>query len=690
MNNLNTHIIGLLAHVDAGKTTLTEALLYQSGSIRTLGRVDHKNTFLDTYDLEKKRGITIFSKQANFSYHNQAYTLIDTPGHVDFCAEMERAIEIMDYAILVISGVEGIQSHTETVWNLLMEYNIPTLLFLNKCDREGSNLPTLVENLKQKFHPNCMLWKENDSILEQIASMKEEWIEAFLSDAYSKEQWDTILRDCVNARKIFPCFSGSALTGTGIEQLLDTLDFLTSKTCLQNNAEILTNSNLTSDTSMQDDPASHLQTNHYSNVQGNDFTGHVFKILHDENRNRLTFLKVTKGILKVKDQIAIPDHSEEGVCYEKVNQIRLYHGDKYQTLSEAVPGMLVAVLGITKALPGCSIGSTLSFASYHLKPVLTTRLLYPKEKDPRLVLKDMRLLEEEDPMLMVEWEEELRDISLQIMGPIQLEILKELISERFSYSVDFGPCNILYKETIASPVKGYGHFEPLRHYAEVHLLLEPAKKGSGITFHSRCHVDQLSLNYQRLIGSHVLEKEHRGILTGSPVTDLSITLLAGRAHLKHTEGGDFREATFRAIRQALEKADNVLLEPIYEFEITVPATYLGRVMSDITKYYGNCDAPQTIQNELAESYVTLHGHAPVASFMNYPMELASFSKGLGRISLKSAGYEPCHNQDEVITKIGYDKEKDLKNPSCSVFCSHGSGFVVPWEEAENYMHLEIL
>ena len=633
--------IGLLAHVDAGKTTLSESMLYLSGSIRKLGRVDHRDAFLDTYGLEKERGITIFSKQAVFRWKDTDITLLDTPGHVDFSAEMERVLQVLDCAVLVVSGADGVQGHTETLWRLLKRYEIPAFIFVNKMDQDGTDRDSLMAELRERFGDGCVDFADVlagvPEALEEIAVCDEDVLEEYLETG--EVSADTI-RGFIAARKIFPCFFGSALHVQGVEELLDGLERF-------------------------------AQTPQY----GEAFGAKVYKISRDDQGNRLTYLKVTGGTLSVKE--VLPDIGE------KVNQIRIYSGAKYELVSSVGAGQVCAVTGPENTYPGQGLGAEQASDMPVLEPVLTYRIVLPEDCDVHAMLRNLRQLEEEEPELHIMWEEASGEIHAQLMGEVQIEILRSLIYQRFGVRVEFGEGRIVYKETIAEPVEGVGHFEPLRHYAEVHLLLEPGERGSGLQVASDCSEDVLDRNWQRLVLTHLEEKEHIGVLTGSPVTDLKITLTAGRAHQKHTEGGDFRQATYRAVRQGLKKAKSILLEPYYEFRLEMPTENIGRAMTDIQNMSGKFGAPQT-EGDIS----VLTGSAPVSAMRGYQKEFISYTGGRGRMSCSLKGYDVCRNQDEVVAEIGYDSESDLENPTGSVFCTHGAGFIVPWYQVEEYMHLE--
>lgn len=637
---------GIVAHVDAGKTTLSESILYTSGAIRKMGRVDHGDAFLDTYELERSRGITIFSKQALFSLGDAQITLLDTPGHVDFSAEMERTLQVLDYAILLISGADGVQGHTLTLWKLLKRYQIPTFLFVNKMDQPGTDEKALMEELKKRLDGNCVDFsgdRDTQEWQEQLAMCDETLLERYLEEGSVEEGEISRL---INERKLFPCFFGSALKMTGVQEFLQELE-------------------------------KYIEMPEYPR----EFGAKVFKIARDSQGNRLTYMKITGGSLKVKTVLRGQKDGEDRE--EKVDQIRIYSGEKYEMVNEASAGMVCAVTGLTFTYPGQGLGREAASDMPLLEPVLTYQIQLPPECDVHKMLLNLRQLEEEEPLLHIVWNEELGEIHAQVMGEVQIEILKSLIKERFGVVVDFGSGNIVYKETIKTPVEGVGHFEPLRHYAEVHLLLEPGEPGSGMQFYTDCSEDELDKNWQRLILTHLEEKEHRGVLTGSPITDMRITLVAGRAHLKHTEGGDFRQATYRAVRQGLRKAESALLEPYYDFRLEVPADMIGRGMADIQRMCGEFRPPQ-IEGEIA----ILTGSAPVVTMRDYQNEVISYSRGMGRLFCTLKGYFPCHNQEEVVQAFCYDPEADLENPTESVFCAHGAGFVVNWDQVEEYMHVE--
>ena len=657
-------VIGILAHVDAGKTTLSEELLYLCGEIRKIGRVDHGDAFLDTYELEKERGITIFSKQALLKTENMEVTLLDTPGHVDFSAEMERTLQVLDYAILVINGMDGVQSHTMTLWRLLERYQIPTFLFVNKMDQQGTDHDALLNDLKQHLHENCVdfgrtqdtdygMYELTPEQLENIAVCEEDLLETYLETDIVEDR--DIVRLIIQ-RKIFPCYFGSALKEDGVEDFWNGVQKYTAEP-----------------------------------ERPTEFGAKVFKIARDEQGNRLTYMKITGGSLKVKTLLSsnsngqsLPGRkAEEAAWEEKADQIRLYSGAKYELTSEAEAGTVCAVTGLTRTYPGEGLGIEQESELPILEPVLNYQIILPDDCDPHQMLQKLRQLEEEEPQLHILWDSQFSEIHAQLMGEVQIEILKKLIWDRFHVAVEFGAGSIVYKETVAEPVEGVGHFEPLRHYAEVHLLIEPGEPGSGCQFFTACSEDVLARNWQRLILTHLEEKEHIGVLTGSPLTDVQITILTGRAHAKHTEGGDFRQATYRAVRQGLRKARNILLEPYYEFRLEVPAEMIGRAMSDVQKMQGTFDAPE-VEGETA----ILKGTAAVAQMRDYQKEVVSYTHGTGKLFCSLKGYAPCKNQDEVVQNIGYDPEADLENPTGSVFCAHGAGFVVPWDQVEAYMHLQ--
>ena len=639
--------IGILAHVDAGKTTLSESILYLSGKLRTLGRVDHKDAFLDTHELERSRGITIFSKQAVFPLDPWQVTLLDTPGHVDFSAEMERTLQVLDYAILVINGADGIQGHTRTLWGLLKRYNVPVFLFVNKMDQEGTDRKHLLEELKNGLDDQIMAFdvEKDTSFYENAAMGDERALEEYLE---AEKLTEETIAGLIMERKVFPCYFGSALKVEGVQQLLDGL-----AEYMETNA---------------DEPA--------------DFGARVYKISRDDKGNRLTHMKVTSGKLKVKE--VLENHPEDGEHWEeKVNQIRIYSGDKFEAVPEVSAGTICAVTGLSMTKPGEGLGVEAENVEPVLEPVLTYQVLLPEGCDVSEMLRNLRQLEEEDPLLRVVWKEELSEIHVCLMGEVQIQILHELILERFGVDVTFGEGNIVYKETITNRVEGVGHYEPLRHYAEVHLIMGPGEPGSGLTFDTICSEDDLDRNWQRLIFTHLEEREHRGVLTGAPITDMKITLAAGKAHLKHTEGGDFRQSTYRAIRQGLMQADSVLLEPYYTFELEIPASVTGRALNDMQRLAAEAEAPQQEGDR-----TRIKGLAPVATMRDYQREVAAYSHGEGRLACVFSGYRPCHNAEEVIEAIGYDAERDMENPTGSVFCSHGAGYYVPWDEVPEHAHAD--
>ncbi len=641
-------VLGILAHVDAGKTTLAESMLFLSGQIRQVGRVDHGNAFLDNFALERERGITIFSKQAKFLWKDCDVTLLDTPGHVDFSAEMERTLQVLDYAVLVLSGADGVQGHTRTLWRLLERYEIPVFLFVNKMDQPGTDRAKLLRELKRQLHENCVDFTEEGTFFEELATCEEELMNHYLErEELSTEE----IADAVAERKVFPCYFGAALHIEGVEALLNGIEKYAPKP-------------------------------EYDGV----FGARVYKISRDNAGNRLTHLKVTGGSLRVK---MVVDNGgsvvgEEEPWQEKINQIRVYNGAGYEAVDEVLAGGICAVTGLTKTFAGQGLGAECASELPMLEPVLNYRLELPEDADPVKVLGQLRQLEEEEPLLHIVWQETSKEIHAQVMGEVQIEILKNLIRERFSLKVEFGTGSIVYKETIAGPTIGIGHFEPLRHYAEVQLLLEPGERGSGLQFASLCSEDVLDKNWQRLILTHLEERTHVGVLTGSPVTDLRVLLVGGRAHAKHTEGGDFRQATYRALRQGLRGAESVLLEPIFAFVLELPTEHLGRAMSDVQRMYGSFEAPVT-EGERS----VLRGRAPVATFADYQREVNSYTHGEGHLSCILDGYEPCHNAEEVIESYGYDPEADLENPTGSVFCAHGAGFVVDWDQVAEYAHVEL-
>ena len=649
-NKIQKHICtALLAHVDAGKTTLAEAILYLTGGIRKLGRVDHQDAFLDNFAMERARGITIFSKQAEVMLDDMEMTLIDTPGHVDFSAEMERTLQILDYAVLLISGADGVQSHVETLWRLLKKYEIPTFLFINKMDQQGTDRTSLLLELQKKLDEHCIDFSAADDPLsdgetaEAIALCEESLLEQYLETGEIRKEDAARM---IARRKIFPCYFGSALKLQGVQELLDALRVYS------------------------------VQKNYPE-----EFAARVYKISRDEQGNRLTHMKITGGSLKVKAVLRGGDG--EDAWEEKVNQIRVCSGSSFRAVNEAQAGMVCAVTGLNHTKAGEGLGTECGVHLPVLEPVLSYQIRIPEDCDVYQTYRKFLQLEEEEPELHITWNKELGEIYAQLMGEVQTEVLKNMISERFGIAVEFGAGSIVYKETIVKPVIGIGHFEPLRHYAEVHLLMEPGEPGSGLQFETTCSEDVLDRNWQRLILTHLAEKQHIGVLTGSEITDMQITLIAGRAHQKHTEGGDFRQATYRAVRQGLRSAENVLLEPVYEFRLELPLDCAGRAMTDIQKMHGSF-SPMEIEGENA----VLKGTAPVVTMRGYQTELISYTKGKGRMMCSVSRYQPCHNAEEVIEARGYDPEGDLENPTGSVFCAHGAGFVVDWDLVPEYAHLD--
>lgn len=654
-------VVGVLAHVDAGKTTLAESILYTSGSIRRLGRVDHRDAFLDTDRQERDRGITIFSKQAKVGWHDMDITLLDTPGHVDFSAEMERTLQVLDYAVLVIGGADGVQGHVLTLWRLLERYQVPVFLFVNKMDQPGTDAAALLAQIKDRLDKRCVAFGEQDAAFyEEIAVCDEELLERYLDGASIDGETITEL---IAQRKVFPCFFGSALKVEGVTELLDGIRDYTKMP-----------------------------------VYGDKFAARVYKIARDAQGNRLTYVKITGGTLKVKQMIRNHGGNRgygrnrgygsgmsetDAVTEEKVDQIRIYSGEKYTVEQEAEAGCICALMGPMATFCGEGLGEETENTVPLLEPVMTYRIVLPDGCDVHQMYNKLCQLEEEEPQLHIVWKEQVSEIQIQLMGEVQIEILRNMIADRYGVEVAFDEGSIVYKETIVSAVEGVGHYEPLRHYAEVHLLLEPGEPGSGLQFHSRCSEDVLDRNWQRLVLTHLEEKEHVGVLTGSPVTDMQITLVAGRAHLKHTEGGDFRQATYRAVRQGLCKAQNVLLEPVYAFRLELPASMIGRGMTDLQDRCGKFGAP-----ELSGGDAVLTGTVPVSEMAGYQAKVLAYSGGKGRLYTELKGYEPCHNAEKVIEAIGYEAERDTDNPCSSVFCAHGAGFVVEWDQVEDYMHLD--
>ena len=640
---MDRFVFGILAHVDAGKTTLSEAMLYLTGGIRRLGRVDHADAFLDTDALERERGITIFSKPAALTLGEREATLLDTPGHADFSAEMERALQALDCAVLVVSGASGVQAHTLTLWRLLERYQIPTFLFINKMDLPGADREALLAQLRRRLGEGCLdFGQEEGALWEEAALCDEGAMEAYLAEGALS---DEVLRDLIARRRVFPCYFGSALRLEGVEALLAGLERFAPR-----------------------------------KVWPADFAARVYKIARDGQGRRLTFLKVTGGVLRVRDLIS--GGTEEDPWREKVDQLRLYSGEKFRAVEEAPAGTVCAAAGLTHTYPGQGLGAETEGRAPALEPVLRYRVVLPEGADVHAALGMLRELEEEDPMLRVVWSEPTRQIHVQLMGQIQLEVLRRLLADRFGLEADFDQGGIVYKETIAAPVEGVGHYEPLRHYAEVHLLLEPLPAGSGLRFAARCPEDMLEGHWQRLILTHLRERSHPGVLTGSAITDLRLTLTAGRAHLKHTEGGDFRQATYRAVRQGLMSAQSVLLEPWYRFRLELPGEALGRAISDVQQMGGEFDPPETAGEE-----AVLTGGAPVEAMSGYWREVAAYTRGQGRLTCQPAGYRPCRNAQAVIEAMGYDPRRDLDNPADSVFCAHGAGYAVPWDQVPAMAHV---
>ena len=636
-------VIGILAHVDAGKTTLSEGMLYTCGTLKRLGRVDHQDAFLDTEALERERGITIFSKQAVLPLPGVEVTLLDTPGHVDFSSEMERTLQVLDCAILVISGTDGVQGHTRTLWRLLERYHIPTLLFVNKMDLAGADRAVLMAEL-QRLDSGCVdFGQEGPGLQESVAMCDEGTLERYLERGQVEPEE---IRALVERRRLFPCWFGSALKLEGVAEFLEGVEQYAPRKCCPP-----------------------------------EFGARVYKVARDAQGVRLTYLKITGGSLRVKTPLT--GGEGEMRWEEKADQIRIYSGAKYRAVEEAEAGTVCAVTGLSRTRPGEGLGFEAAGQPPVLEPVLTYRLELPEGCDPHAALRQLRELEEEDPQLHILWDERLREIHIQLMGEVQLEILRQVIAQRFGMEISFGAGSIVYRETIAAPVEGVGHFEPLRHYAEVHLLLEPGERGSGLRVGTACSTDQLDLNWQRLILTHLLEREHLGVLTGSPITDLRITLVAGRAHEKHTEGGDFRQATYRAVRQGLMQAENILLEPWYEFRLEVPADQMGRAISDLQRMNGEVQPPET-----AGDQAVLTGSVPVAALGDYARDVAAYTRGQGRLFCSLKGYAPCADQAAVAEAIGYDPLRDTENPPDSVFCSHGAGDIVPWDQVPARAHVD--
>ena len=645
MMNENNTVLGILAHVDAGKTTLSEAMLYLSGKLKKLGRVDHRDSFLDTHSLERQRGITIFSKQAVMPLGEGSLTLLDTPGHVDFSAEAERTLRVLDCAVLVISGTDGVQAHTETLWKLLERYHVPTFLFVTKMDLPGPGREALLRELSSRLSDRCVdFGAQAEERFENIALCDERAMEEYLAGG---ELSDETLRGLVAGRRLFPCFFGSGLRTEGVSEFLDALERFAPRP-----------------------------------VYDSDFSARVYKISRDAQGNRLTWLKVTGGTLKVRTPLRYTDADGQPI-EEKISQLRVYSGVKFETAEEIGPGWVCAALGLSATSPGQGLGAASDAEAAILEPVMSYRLRLEKGTDPLVLLPKLMQLDQEDPQLHVVWNAAAQEISVQLMGRIQAEIFKSIVKERFDTDVELDAGRILYRETIKNTVEGVGHFEPLRHYAEVHLLLEPLPLGSGLSFDSICPEDALDRNWQRLILTHLAEKQHRGVLTGAPITDMRITLAAGRAHLKHTEGGDFRQATYRAVRQGLMQAESVLLEPWYSFALEVPAAEIGRAISDVRAMNGSFSSPVE-----QGDFLRLEGAAPAAKLSNYMDELLAYSHGRGRLSLTPCGYRPCSEQKRIVAELGYEPERDEENPADSVFCAHGAGMNVHWDQVPAYMHLE--
>ena len=641
----NNIVLGILAHVDAGKTTLSEAMLYLSGKLKKLGRVDHRDSFLDNNSLERARGITIFSKQAVMPLGEMTVTLLDTPGHVDFSAEAERSLQVLDYAVLVISGTDGVQAHTETLWKLLERYNVPVFIFVTKMDLPGCDRQEIMDGLRTRLSERCVDFSaEGDALFESAAMCSEEAMDEYIeTGSIGAER----LRDMLRRREIFPCCFGSGLRTEGVAEFLDMLEL-------------------------------YARPGDY----GENFSARVYKIARDAQGNRMTFMKVTGGALRVRSLMKYADR-DGNAFEEKISQLRIYSGAKYDTAETVLPGQICAALGLTETYPGQGLGAVGDFAEPLLEPVMSYRVILPPQSDPAVLLPKLMQLDQEDPQLHIVWNERTREISVQLMGRVQAEIFRSLVKERFDTDITLDTGRIMYRETIKDTVEGVGHFEPLRHYAEVHLLLEPLPRGSGIELSSSCPEDELDRSWQRLILTHLAEKQHIGVLTGSPVTDIRFTLAAGRAHIKHTEGGDFRQATYRAVRQGLMQAESVLLEPWYSFVLEVPAEQIGRAISDVRAMNGEIDSPED-----AGGMMRLEGAAPVAGMNEYMQELLAYTHGRGRLSLTPGGYRPCREQQKIVDAIGYEPERDTDNPADSVFCSHGAGVNIPWNQVKDYMHLE--
>ena len=641
----NNIVLGILAHVDAGKTTLSEAMLYLSGKLKKLGRVDHRDSFLDNNSLERARGITIFSKQAVMPLGEMTVTLLDTPGHVDFSAEAERSLQVLDYAVLVISGTDGVQAHTETLWKLLERYNVPVFIFVTKMDLPGCDRQEIMDGLRTRLSERCVDFSaEGEALFESAAMCSEEAMDEYIETGSIGTKR---MRDMLRRREIFPCCFGSGLRTEGVAEFLDILEL-------------------------------YARPGDYSE----DFSARVYKIARDAQGNRMTFMKVTGGALRVRSLMKYADR-DGNAFEEKISQLRVYSGAKYDTAEVICPGQICAALGLTGTYPGQGLGAAGDFAEPLLEPVMSYRVILPPQSDPAVLLPKLMQLDQEDPQLHIVWNERTREISVQLMGRVQAEIFRSLVKERFDTDITLDTGRIMYRETIKDTVEGVGHFEPLRHYAEVHLLLEPLPRGSGIELSSSCPEDELDRSWQRLILTHLAEKQHIGVLTGSPVTDIRFTLAAGRAHIKHTEGGDFRQATYRAVRQGLMQAESVLLEPWYSFVLEVPAEQIGRAISDVRAMNGEIDSPED-----AGGMMRLEGAAPVAGMNEYMQELLAYTHGRGRLSLTPGGYRPCRDQQKIVDAIGYEPERDTDNPADSVFCSHGAGVNIPWDQVKDYMHLE--
>ena len=641
----NNIVLGILAHVDAGKTTLSEAMLYLSGKLKKLGRVDHRDSFLDNNSLERARGITIFSKQAVMPLGEMTVTLLDTPGHVDFSAEAERSLQVLDYAVLVISGTDGVQAHTETLWKLLERYNVPVFIFVTKMDLPGCDRQEIMDGLRTRLSERCVDFSaEGEALFESAAMCSEEAMDEYIETGSIGTKR---MRDMLRRREIFPCCFGSGLRTEGVAEFLNTLEL-------------------------------YARPGDYSE----DFSARVYKIARDAQGNRMTFMKVTGGALRVRSLMKYADR-DGNAFEEKISQLRIYSGAKYDTAETVLPGQICAALGLTGTYPGQGLGAAGDFAEPLLEPVMSYRVILPPQSDPAVLLPKLMQLDQEDPQLHIVWNERTREISVQLMGRVQAEIFRSLVKERFDTDITLDTGRIMYRETIKDTVEGVGHFEPLRHYAEVHLLLEPLPRGSGIELSSSCPEDELDRSWQRLILTHLAEKQHIGVLTGSPVTDIRFTLAAGRAHIKHTEGGDFRQATYRAVRQGLMQAESVLLEPWYSFVLEVPAEQIGRAISDVRAMNGEIDSPED-----AGGMMRLEGAAPVAGMNEYMQELLAYTHGRGRLSLTPGGYRACREQQKIVDAIGYEAERDTDNPADSVFCSHGAGVNIPWDQVKDYMHLE--